>query len=202
MKKIFIVLASVSALMFMLGATGVAAKGNGRGKGGSGEDRMERREDMKKKIKVLKTAWLIEELELEGDQLTEVLGIIGEIDDLKEENRDRFRTIRDGLEEEIEKEEPDEGRIEELLDELEEVQDDQQEKKEDLQEELKKKLTPVQQAKYIISGQKFMRYMKDIVSQHRGGAQGRGREGGMGGRQGGPPEGQGGPPPWAGHDED
>ncbi len=147
----------------------------------------EKREEIRKKIEAVRIWRLTEELKLDQAMSARLSSLLSSIEqnrrDIQREQMEAMRSLRQTLR----SMKPDEAVLKQLLEKLERNHRSMQELRDREISSLKEILSPEQQARFLLFQQEFMREMRGMIDNVRGGGQGRGLGQGGGRMRGGNP---------------
>ena len=176
---------ATAAVLAVLSLPAFAQQGPLRGPAG-GPPSDEQREEIRKKMEVVKMSRLTEELKLDEKTAAKFIPVITALDQkrrsLINENRHAMQELRT----ELNAQQPDEGRMRTAVGRIEKNQREIASLREKELQAARENLSVTQQARYILFKQEFMREMRGMLESARGSGPGKGgmRPGqGMGGGQ-------------------
>jgi hypothetical protein len=171
---------ATAAVLAVLSLPVFAQQGSLRGPAG-GPPSDEQREEVRKKMEVVKMSRLTEELKLDEKTAAKFIPVITVLDQkrrsLINENRHAMQELRT----ELNAQQPDEGRMRTAIGRIEKIRREIASLREKELQAARESLSVTQQARYILFNQEFMREMRGMVEGARGSGPGKG---GMGPGQG------------------
>jgi Spy/CpxP family protein refolding chaperone len=176
---------TTAAVLAVLSLPVSAQQGPLRGPAG-GPPSDEQREEIRKKMEVVKMSRLTEELKLDEKTAAKFIPVITALDQkrrsLMNENRHAMQELRT----EINAQQPDEGRMKTAIGKIEKNQREIASLREKELKAARESLSVIQQAQYILFNQEFVREMRGMVEGARGSGPGKGGTGHGQGMGGGP----------------
>lgn len=164
---------ATAAVLAVLSLPGFAQQGPPRGPAG-GPPSDEQREEIRKKMEVVKMSRLTEELKLDEKTAAKFIPVITALDQkrrsLMKENRHSMQELRT----ELNAQQPDEGRMKAAISRIEKNHREIASLREKELQAARENLSVAQQARYILFNQEFMREMRGMVEGARGSSTGKG----------------------------
>ena len=164
---------ATAAVLAALSLPAFAQQGPLRGPAG-GPPSDEQREEIRKKMEVVKMSRLTEELRLDEKTAAKFIPVITALDQkrrsLMNENRHAMQELRT----ELNAQQPDEGRMRTAISRIEKCQREIASLREKELQAARESLSVAQQARYLLFKQEFMREMRGMVEGARGSGPGKG----------------------------
>ena len=167
---------ATAAVLAVMSLPAFAQQGPQRGPAG-GPPSDEQREEIRKKMEVVKMSRLTEELKLDEKTAAKFIPVITALDQkrrsLMNENRHAMQELRT----ELNAQQPDEGRMRTAISRIEKCQREIASLREKELQAARENLSVAQQARYLLFKQEFMREMRGMVEGARGSGPGKGGTG-------------------------
>ena len=167
---------ATAAVLAVMSLPAFAQQGPQRGSAG-GPPSDEQREEIRKKMEVVKMSRLTEELKLDEKTAAKFIPVITALDQkrrvLMNENRHAMQELRT----ELNAQKPDESRMRTAISRIEKCQREIASLREKELQAARENLSVAQQARYLLFKQEFMREMRGMVEGARGSGPGKGGTG-------------------------
>lgn len=131
------------------------------------EQQQQRRAEAQRRIETIRIARLTEELDLDPETAVHLIPLLKRNDELRRKRLEQRRALAKAAREELDALEPDDARLEELIEQFWDQEEDFLKARRDVFDEMADVLTPTQQVRLIEFGPRFDQEIRDLMREAR-----------------------------------